>query len=379
MAVDFTVPRDTFRPLVEQVRKVVEKRNTVPILGNVRIEAAQDGRLTLTGTDLDLWATATSAPTCAHVHTPGGTTVPAGLLFDILRKATGEVRFADTGAGRVTLGAGRSKFTLHALPVEDFPDMSAGEASARFTLPPAALTRIADCCSFAISSEETRYYLNGIYLHPHEGALVAVATDGHRLSRLAMARDNLPDFAGIIVPRKMVSLFGMMAEATKAGETVQVAIDQSRIVLEAGDLRLASKLIDGTYPDYQRVIPKANPITADVPREALADAIERVTTISSERGRGVNFAFAAETLRLSIADPAAGSAEDEIACGFPADKDLTIGFNGRYCRDALGTFTGERMTLAMADPGAPAVLTDPADEDRLVVLMPMRVSATGGG
>lgn len=373
MPIDFSISRDAFRPLVEQVRKVVEKKNTIPILGNVRIEAAEDGRLTLTGTDLDIWATATSAPACAHVHTPGGITVPAGLLFDILRKATGEVRFADTGEGRVTIGAGRSKFTLHALPVSDFPDMSASEASARFTLPPEALTRIADCCSFAISTEETRYYLNGIYLHPHEGALVAVATDGHRLSRLAMAREGLPDFAGIIVPRKMVGLFAMMAEAAKAGEPVQVAIDPSRIILEAGAVRLASKLIDGTYPDYQRVIPKANPIAADVPREALGDALERVTTISSERGRGVSFAFSAETLRLSIADPEAGSAEDEIAVGCPEKTALTIGFNGRYCRDALGTFTGERVTMAMADPGAPAVLTDPSDEDRLVVLMPMRV------
>ncbi|HAW46284.1 MAG TPA: DNA polymerase III subunit beta [Roseovarius sp.] len=373
MSVDFTIAVDTFRPLVERVKRVVEKRNTVPILSNVCVTAAKDGQLTLTGTDLDIWATA--ATPGIHVHSPGAVTVPATLLFDILRKASGDMRFCDTGEGRVTLQSGRAKFSLNALPVEDFPDMAASEASARFDLAPQTLTRIAACCSFAISTEETRYYLNGIYLHPAEGgdALVAVATDGHRLSRVAIERPGVPPFAGIIIPRKMVGLFDLVASVCKGGEAVRIAVDASRIVFETAALVLASKLIDGTYPDYQRVIPAGHPITADVPRESLADAIERVTTITAERGRGVSFAFSRDALRLSIADPGQGSAEDEVACGFNHD-DMTIGFNGRYARDALATFPGERMLLALADPGSPAVLTDPGDESRLVVLMPMRVA-----
>jgi DNA polymerase-3 subunit beta len=375
----FSCPLTPLRRAVERAAKAVERRSTIPILSNIALAVAKDGSLTVTGTDLDIWATAREPKGTAEVKTAGATTVPAMLLLDILKKAGGDIAFEDKGDGRATLKTGRSRFTLHTLPVEDLPEPHADNApGASFTLPTAMLTRISDCTAFAISTEETRYYLNGVFLHlggPDGGALLtAVATDGHRLSRLCLPDVAVEgDMPGVIVPRKTVGLFDLIAATGEADGAITVTVTVSRITFETSGLKIVSKLIDGTFPDYGRVIPVKNPWVAELQRQALMKAVERVAAISSERGRAVRCAFGEnDELALAVTSPDAGSAEDSVAADGAFDP-IAIGFNAKYLGDVLSTFSGDAIRFALADPGSPTVITDPADEDRLVVLMPMRV------
>ncbi|BDA85007.1 DNA polymerase III subunit beta [Aureimonas sp. SA4125] len=379
MTLAFSCPLAPLRRAVERAgtTKVVERRNTVPILGNVALAVEADGSLTVTGTDLDIWATASEPAGTAEVKSPGATTMPAGLLLDILKKASGDIAIEDKGVGRAILKTGRSRFTLNTLPVEDLPAAPVDEAgAARFDVSPAILKRIDDAVAFAISTEETRYYLNGIYLHIASAGptpvLTAVATDGHRLSRLALPSIAVEgDMPGIIIPRKTVGLFTLIGAAAEAA--IAVTVTARRITFEASGLRIVSKLIDGTFPDYLRVIPQNNSDIAETAREALAKAIDRVSAISSERGRAIRCVFGEnDELTLAVTSPDAGSAEDAVAATGSFDP-IAIGFNARYLADILATFPGDSIRFALADPGSPTVITDPADEDRLVVLMPMRV------
>ncbi|MBB3996910.1 DNA polymerase III subunit beta [Aureimonas pseudogalii] len=373
MAVDFTVPHDTFRKLVSRTLKVVERRNTIPILANVLVAVEDDGRLSVEGTDLDLSIRATAPAHTATVRKAGATTVPAALLSSILAKVKGEVRF-HSDERHAALTCGRAEFRLNELPVADFPEFASEEMPHGFTLGPAHLKRIVADVAFAISTEETRYYLNGILLERGpEGELVAVATDGHRLSKLVQRlAEPVAEMPRIIVPRKTVGLFGDIAEACDGDEAVEVRFSEGRLEFEAPGLRLRSKLIDGTFPDYNRVIPSGNEHLARFEPTALAAAVDRVATVSSERGRAVKFAFDDGVLRLTVLSPDAGSGEDEIAVeNGPAE--MEIGFNAKYVLDALATFAVPVLQLALHDPGSPALFQIPDDPSRLVVLMPMRV------
>ncbi|WP_182421998.1 DNA polymerase III subunit beta [Aureimonas sp. ME7] len=377
MAVAFTVPQDVLLRLVSGLDRVVEKRNTIPILSNVLLTVNGDGSLSVEGTDLDIAVRMEAEPGTATVETPGSTTVPAGLLRDILKKlGKTDVRFR-SDERFATLSAGRARFNLNELPASDYPDIAGipGEAT-EFKLWPGALTRILDEVGFAISTEETRYYLNGVYFHgvgETERELATVATDGHRLSKLVQNVDgDLSAMAGIIVPRKTVSLFRSMADWCPDGEQIAVRCDASKITFAATGFQLISKLIDGTYPDYGRVIPSGNDNTFDVKPDALRAAVDRVSTVSAERGRAVKFALAGSTLTLTVQSPDAGTASDEIEID-GAPSELEIGFNAKYVGDMLATFESAALRFALADPGAPALITNPADDARLVVLMPMRV------
>ncbi|HEX8418088.1 MAG TPA: DNA polymerase III subunit beta, partial [Methylobacterium sp.] len=267
------------------------------------------------------------------------------------------------------------------LPVEDFPSIAAGTFTVEMDLSPKIFRRMSDEVAFAISTEETRYYLNGIYLHAPSldstAQLTAVATDGHRLSRSILcpyeAEAAMP---GVIVPRKTVSQFGMIADAVDEDQTIRVSVSESKIAFEAGDLKLVSKLIDGTFPDYNRVIPANNPKLYCIDRAGLAGTVDRVQTISNERGRAAKFAFTADEVEVSVRSPDAGEAREALALeaeGPGTEDAMEIGFNAKYALDILSTLKGATVAFAMADPGSPSVISDPDDATRLVVLMPMRV------
>ncbi|KTQ85100.1 hypothetical protein NS226_21160 [Aureimonas ureilytica] len=375
MAVDFSIAGDVFAGLVAKIDKVVERRNTIPILSNVHVRAEIDGSLFIKGTNLDL-EMHTTTEVAAEVRTAGTTTVPQKLLADILRKlAKNEVRFKadDTTA---TISAARSSFKLMTLPSVDYPEIKGvrdGEA-VEFALPKARLRRILTECGFAISSEETRYYLNGVFLHAVDGLLVSVATDGHRLAKLAQEPiGHIGEMHGIIVPTKAVHLFKEMTDWAADGEDIAIRADTSKIEFSAGGFRLVSKLIDGTFPDYQRVIPTRNPHRILVDPEAMEAAVDRVSTVSAERGRAVKLTLADGTMVLTVQSPDAGVGTDEVAVEMAEPFDLEIGFNAKYVNDALATFPFAKVEFALGDPGSPAVIRNPSDEHRLVVLMPMRV------
>ncbi|MFZ5677896.1 MAG: DNA polymerase III subunit beta [Pseudomonadota bacterium] len=367
-----TIERSAFLKALNHVQSVVERRNTIPILSNVLVQAKGD-TVRLTATDLDIEIIETVA---AEVGQDGAVTVAAHMLYDIVRKLPDGAQLElDQGpdTGRVAIKAGRSRFALQALPPEDFPDLNAGDLANRFILKASELKGLVEKTRFAISTEETRYYLNGIYLHEVSSnqTLRAVATDGHRLAR---AQVPLPDGAkgmpGIIVPRKTVLELVKLIEGDD-GE-VEVALSASKIRFSFNGLTLTSKLIDGTFPDYERVIPRNNDKTLDVDTKLFSSAVDRVSTISFEKGRAVKLNVGDGRVVLTVNNPDSGSAEEEIAASYDADP-IDIGFNSRYLLDIASQIKSDTARFQLADAGSPTIVLDPSDEQALYVLMPMRV------
>jgi len=368
-----TIERAALLKSLGHVQSVVERRNTIPILSNVKIEA-EDGKLQFNATDMDLDMVDSVA---ANVSAPGATTVPAHTLYDIVRKLPdgSQVELDASGDGQLLLSAGRSRFTLSCLPTEEFPVMSGGELPHNFSLTAAELRALIDRTKFAISTEETRYYLNGIYLHKasRDGVdvLRAVATDGHRLasveSPLPSGAETLP---GVIVPRKTVTELRKLID--ESGDEVEVSLSETKIRFAFDDAVLTSKLIDGTFPDYERVIPSGNDKELDVDCSLFADAVDRVSAISSEKSRAVKLAITSGTLVLSASSPEHGSATEEIEIDYQGET-VEIGFNSAYLLDITRQIEGDNAQLSFADANSPTILREVDDASALYVLMPMRV------
>jgi DNA polymerase III subunit beta len=356
------------RPL-GHVQSVVERRNTIPILANVVLRA-EEGELSLTATDMDMDI---ATEVGCSVITSGTTTMSAHLLYDIARKlpdgAEVEIAVSD---GYAMVSAGRSSFRLPTLPVEDFPTISSNELPVNVSLTAADVRDLIDATRFAISTEETRYYLNGIYIHKAEsGELCAVATDGHRL---AMTRQALPPGAAqmpsIILPRKAVSELRKLLDDFDGD--VLVGLSETRAEFRFGVVRLTSKLIDGTFPDYTRVIPIGNDRIMQVDVSAFSAAVDRVSTIASEKSRSVKMGLKAGVLTLSASNTDASSATEELEVNYDGPE-MEIGFNARYLLDIAGQVNSDMVEFALADQGAPSLVRAPGDEASLFVLMPMRV------
>jgi DNA polymerase-3 subunit beta len=373
-AMKVTVERAELLRSLGHVHRVVERRNTIPILANVLLRADRS-KLALKATDLDVEVTDTIA---AEVGPGGSTTVPAHMFFDIVRKLPEGAQVVVESSGdraALTIRAGRSRFTLQTLPESDFPDLAPGEMSHKFALKAADLKRLIDKTQFAISTEETRYYLNGIYFHiagsGEAQTLRAVATDGHRLAQMEL---DLPDGAagmpGIIVPRKTVGEVQRLMEDNEAEVVVELSPGKIRFTI--GDTVLTSKLIDGTFPDYSRVIPVNNDKQLVVDKKVFEAAVDRVSTVSSERGRAVKLSITGGRLLLSVTNPDSGSANEEIEVEYEADP-IDIGFNSRYLLDIAAQIESEAAILKLADPGSPTLIQDKDSHGALYVLMPMRV------
>ncbi|HUN51595.1 MAG TPA: DNA polymerase III subunit beta [Candidatus Sulfotelmatobacter sp.] len=369
-----TIERAALLNALGHVQSVVERRNTIPILSNVQLDAAKDG-LSLTATDLDV---AIVEKVGAKVGQAGATTAPAHTLYDIVRKlpdgAEVELAFGQRD-GRLFLRAGRSEFSLACLPKDDFPVMTAGDLPHHFTISAAELRRLIDKTRFAISTEETRYYLNGIYVHAAQSGgvpvLRAVATDGHRLARV---ETPLPEGAagmpGVIVPRKTVGELRKLIDT--ADGAVQVALSDTKIRFTFEEGMLTSKLIDGTFPDYERVIPSVNDKVMEVDGKSFAAAVDRVSTITTEKGRAVKLTLDRDRLVLSATSPEAGSATEELTVAYN-HPGMEIGFNSRYLLDITAQIEGDNAHFVLHDAASPTLVRDGSDESALYVLMPMRV------
>jgi len=369
-----TVERAALLKALGHVHRVVERRNTIPILSNVLLRA-EEGSLRLKATDLDIEVTETIP---ADITEAGSTTVPAYMIYDIVRKLPDGSQVSlemSPDMGQMQIRSGRSRFMLQALPESDFPDLAAGDLPHRFTLPASDLKRLIEKTQFAISTEETRYYLNGIYLHTLDagGSVVmrAVATDGHRLARVEIpAPAGSEGMPGVIVPRKAVAEIVKLVE--DGSENITIELSSAKVRLTFDGVVLTSKLIDGTFPDYQRVIPAGNDKVLVVERGDFSKAVDRVSTISSERGRAVKLALADGRLTLTVNNPDSGSATEELEVDYDAAP-IDIGFNARYLLDIAGQLDGDTALFKLADPGSPTIIQDREGAAALYVLMPMRV------
>jgi len=368
-----TIERAALLKSLNHVQSVVERRNTIPILSNVLLDVDKDMRLVATDLDIEI-----IEAVAADVSANGKVTVPAHMFYDIIRKLPegGQLEIEHGSDGnQLQINAGRSKFALQSLPAEDFPDLTSGEMTHKFSLSAADLKRLIEKTRFAISTEETRYYLNGIYLHEAETEgdvkLRAVATDGHRLAQFEMP---LPDGAkgmpGVIVPRKAVGELHKLIEDET--DNVEIYLSSSKIKFTIGSVILTSKLIDGTFPDYERVIPSNNDKALEVDARAFAQAVDRVSTISSEKGRAVKLNVESQNITLTVNNPDSGNAREDIVGDYQADP-IEIGFNARYLLDITNQLEGETALFLLADASSPTIVRDKGDLSALYVLMPMRV------
>jgi DNA polymerase III subunit beta len=369
-----SIERATLLKAMSQAQSVVERRNTIPILSNVLIEA-EGSQVSFRATDLDI-EVVDRAP--AVVERPGATTVSAVMLHDIVRKLPDGalVHLSEDGAsGRLTIAAGRSTFNLATLPREDFPVMASSEYSSNFSAPAPVLRRLFDKSKFAISTEETRYYLNGVYLHVSTGedgpVLRAVATDGHRLARIdAPLPAGAQDMPGVIVPRKTVNELRKLLDDDEV--SIAVSISETKIRFATPILTLTSKVIDGTFPDYTRVIPSGNTRRLEVDAAEFAKAVDRVATVSSERSRAVKLSLEEDRLILSVNSPDSGAAEEELAVAY-ADERLEIGFNAKYLLEIASQVDRENAVFLFNSSGDPTLMREGNDTSAVYVVMPMRV------
>ena len=365
-----SVERDILLKSLNHIQSVVERRNTIPILSNVKIIANSEG-ISLTATDLDLEIIESLDK--ANTIEDGEITTSAHTLYDIVRKLPegSSLDIATKDNDKLELSCGQSNFELSTLPVEDFPEMSSGEMPCNFIIDSEELANMIDKSKFAISTEETRYYLNGIFFHAINNSLRSVATDGHRL---ACIQSNLPegadDIPSIIIPKKTIGEVRKLIEDIEGN--INLFISETKIRFEVTNISLTSKLIDGTFPDYERVIPKTNTKIMTVKTHDFASSIDRVATISSDKSKAVKFAINNNSLTLTVINPDAGTAVEKVDVSYEAD-DLEVGFNARYLLDIASQISGDTMTFILEDPGAPALINDSAHEDATYVLMPMRV------
>ena len=369
-----SIERGALLKAVAQAQSVVERRNTIPILANVLIEA-EGNSVSFRATDLDIEVVDKAD---AVVERAGATTVSAVTLHEIVRKLPDGalVQLTDDGAtGRISVEAGRSNFSLATLPKEDFPVMASSEYAANFSAPAPVLRRLFDKSKFAISTEETRYYLNGVYLHVSDAdggkVLRCVATDGHRLARIdADLPAGAEEMPGVIVPRKTVGEMRKLLDDDDA--VIAVSVSETKIRFATPAITLTSKVIDGTFPDYTRVIPTGNTRKLEVDATEFAQAVDRVATVSSERSRAVKLQLDEDRLILSVNAPDAGAAEEELAVAY-RDERLEIGFNAKYLLEIASQVDRENAVFMFNSSGDPTLMREGNDTSAVYVVMPMRV------
>lgn len=369
-----TIERSALLNALSHVQSVVERRNTIPILSNILIRA-ETGTVCFIATDLDIEAVDHAD---AKIDTEGAVTAPAGTLFDVIRKlpAGADVELElNTENHQLAIRSGRSKFSLPTLPAGDFQTLQADAGALEFTIEAVHLRRLIDKTRFAISTEETRYYLNGVYLHVADTdagkKLRTVATDGHRLALSEIdAPTGSEDLQGVIVPRKAIGEVRRLIDSEDGD--VEVSVSETKIVFKSGRAQLTSKLIDGSFPDYARVIPKGNEKAMIIDNKLFEAAVDRVATVSAERSRSVKLTIADRKLTLAVNSAETGQGQEEIECDYQSDA-MDIGFNAKYLLDVTAQIEAEDARFLFHDPASPALILDPGDASAQYVLMPLRV------
>ncbi len=368
-AIALTFETNILAAALREVRGAVQRRNTIPILSNVLIEADASGTVRLTATDLDVMVTRVLS---AKVEAATSFTVDANRLADVVGTFTAgsqtTIRHEHPAA---TVTSGRARLRFATLPRADFPILEQKDVAAQFTMDPKALTRAMGAVRHAVSTEETRYYLNGVFIHAEGDKLTFVAVDGHRLARYV---DDLPPGAAAmpdtIIRTRCIDLVRGAAEARDA--QVELFVGDGKVTMATGDYTIVAKVVDGQYPDYARTIPAHNDRIATIDRDALYEAVNRVAVAVSEKVRAVKIEVGNDLLRTSVVSPEHGEAADHVSCTY-GSRPIEIGFNSRYLRDALGVFDVDQIDIAFGDRAGPALITSPKASNLTLVIMPLRV------
>ncbi|SUD37672.1 DNA polymerase III subunit beta [Ectopseudomonas mendocina] len=365
----FTIQREALLKPLQLVAGVVERRQTLPVLSNVLL-VVEGQQLSLTGTDLEVELV--GRVTLEDAAEPGEITVPARKLMDICKSlpsdALIDIRVDDQ---KLLVKAGRSRFTLSTLPANDFPTVEEGPGSLTFNLPQAKLRRLIERTSFAMAQQDVRYYLNGMLLEVQSGLLRAVATDGHRLAMCSMEAAILQDGKHqVIVPRK--GILELARLLTEQDAEVSIVLGQHHIRANTGEFTFTSKLVDGKFPDYERVLPRGGDKLVLADRQGLREAFSRTAILSNEKYRGIRLTLAAGLLKIQANNPEQEEAEEEIVVDYNGGG-LEIGFNVSYLLDVLGVMGTEQVRLILSDSNSSALLQEADNDDSAYVVMPMRL------
>ena len=359
------VAREPFLRALQLIQTIVEPRQTLPILANVLIEAQQDG-LRVGATDLEVGARVAVPATVERV---GAITLGARKLLELVRELPAQpIALALQDGGWVQLVCGTASFRLVGLPAEEYPPLEMEGAGGWVAIDGARLRSMLACTSYAMSQDESRPFLNGLYVAQKGRELRVVATDGHRL---ALARTDVAvegEMAGII-PRKAVQ---EMSRVLGAAEDTALVVRDNQFFLRSAGFSLASKLIEGQFPSYEQVLPKAHPRRLLVEREALIAALRRVSVIADDRTRPVRLTVGPGAVRLSASSQELGEAEEALTAEF-AGEEFTISFNARYLLDSLAPMEGDQVVVELKDPLSPGVFKSATDDSQLCVIMPMRI------
>ncbi|MBT4922479.1 MAG: DNA polymerase III subunit beta [Rickettsiales bacterium] len=377
-----TIDKNILQKSLSHIQGVVEKRNSVPILSNLKItlDEATPNKINITATDMDI---AISEDLEAITEGAGAITVPAHTLHDIVRKlpdGCDVVMKYDVNSTnqKLKVTAKKSNFTLPILPASDYPEIDIQNVSHKFTVNRKSFVKLLDKARFAISTEETRYYLNGIYLHQATAndsrqVLRAVATDGHRLASI---QTDLPEGASgmpsVIIPRKTVMEIRKILEEEQNDLEVTIEVSEAKIKVSFSDITLISKLIDGSFPDYERVIPKNNTKVLTTDLKPLTQAIDRVSTITSDKSKSIKFLLENDNITISANDLDHGFAKEEIDTEYK-DTRVETGFNSKYLLEMTSVIDGNQIRMHFSDSSSPTLVEDLEDQDSLYVIMPMRV------
>jgi len=368
-----SVEKNNIFKSLSHVQSIVEKKNTIPILSNILIEAKENS-LILSATDMDISITETL--NCNIIET-GSVTVPAQTLYDIIRKLPNgnEVEFIANDGKIFSIRSGKSKFSLGCLPKEDFPIIEIDNLKSELSIDSKMLLKLIEKTRFAISNEETRYFLNGIYFHKRNSesneCLCMVATDGHRLAKIDfITNESIPEIPGVIIPKKTINeLCKLLADYTG---TVKINLDPNKIIFFVDKSVLISKLIDGNFPDYQKVIPNNNNNILSVKRNDFCLAVDRVSTITDERSPAIKFKLLRNIMNMTSADSESGLATEDIVTEY-SGAELEVGFNSKYILEMINSLEDDNVILSFNDASSPVIATEQSNPDLIYVLMPMRI------
>ena len=369
----FSVNQQDLQKALNYCQGVVEKRNTLPILSNILLDA-KNSKLTITATDLDLIFVTEIED--IEIHDEGNTTTTASILYDIIRKFSSgkKINFSFSGENKIQLESEKSVFHLNCIKSSEFPITDENFNANQFNINAKSLLKLMNKCKFSISNDETRHYLSGIFLHQTQiedkNFLTAVSTDSHRMSISKVRLNEKIEFEPIILPKK--TIFQLISLLEQSNKDIQISTSKSKIKFEMENGVLISKVIDGRFPDYTKVIPKDNDKILEIKLDEFKNSIDRVTSVSSDRKEGLRMSISNNAVQFSVNSPQSGEGIENIKAKFNSN-DLNISFNSRYLIDIASQIEHDSIIINLKDSGSPVLIKDFIDKNSFHVVMPMKI------